>query len=160
MALRYKDYTRSGSEGFVRAYHDILLSAPFAYGKIFRHLAEEDANPCLINCTAGKDRTGVVIALLLTLAGVSPETVADEYALTDIGLSELRPMFVERLLKNPALNGNRDGVWNMVSSKKENMEAAIKMIKSDFGGVEEYMKKYCELTDAEVEQLKKNLLES
>ena len=102
----------------------------------------------------------MVIALLLTLAGVSPDKIAEEYALTDIGLRDLKPTFVERLLRNPALNGNRDGVWNMVSSKKENMVAATKMIENDFGGAEQYMRKNCEMSDAEVEQLKKNLLES
>ena len=159
IAIRYKEYTREGSEGFVKAYHDILLSAPPAYGKIFRHLAQKDAKPCLVNCTAGKDRTGVVVALLLTLVGVSPEKVGEEYALTDQGLAELRPIFVERLLKNPALTGNREGVGNMVSSKKENMVAAIKMIENDYGGAEQYMRENCELSEAEVEQLKKNLLE-
>jgi hypothetical protein len=160
VAIRYKDYTRDGTEGFVAAYRDILKAAPFAYGRIFRHLASQDTSPCLVNCTAGKDRTGVAIALLLTAAGVPPETVAEEYALTDAGLKELKPIFVERLLKSPALDGNPDGVWNMVSSKKENMEAAIEMIHSDFGGAEKYMRENCELTDQEIEQLKKNLVVS
>lgn len=157
VAIRYKDYTNHGSEGFVRAYQEILHSGTDAYGKIFRHLAQPNASPCLINCTAGKDRTGVVIAVLLTLAGVSADKTADEYALTDAGLADLKAFFVERLLKNPALEGNREGVWRMVSSKKENMLAALKMISSEFGSVEQYMKRDCGLTDAEVEQIKLNL---
>ena len=160
MAVRYKDYTRSGTEGFVAAYRDILKAAPKAYGSIFRHLAAKDPIPCLVNCTAGKDRTGVAIALLLTLAGVSAEKAADEYALTDLGLKDLKPIFVERLLKNPALEGNRDGVWNMVSSKKENMAAAIEMIQQDFGGAENYMREKCQLCEDEIRQLKKNLVMS
>lgn len=100
-----------------------------------------------------------MIALLLSLAGVPAEKVAEEYALTQQGLADLRPIFIERLLKNPALNGNRDGVQNMVSSKKENMEAALKMIDADFGGAEEYMKKSCGLSDAEVDRIKTNLTE-
>ena len=159
IAIRYKEYTRSGTDGFVAAYHDILLSAPSAYGRIFRHLASQDTSPCLVNCTAGKDRTGVVIALLLTFAGVPAEKVAEEYELTDAGLRDQKPIFVERLLKNPALEGNREGVWNMVSSKKENMEAAIQMIQRDFGGAEKYMREKCEMSDAEIEQLRKNLVE-
>ena len=158
VAIRYKDYTREGTDGFVAAYRDILKAAPSAYGRIFRHLASQDTSPCLVNCTAGKDRTGVAIALLLTTAGVPAEKVAEEYALTDTGLKDLKPIFVERLLKSPALEGNRDGVWNMVSSKKENMEAAIEMINSDFGGAEKYIRERCELTDQEIEQLKKNLV--
>lgn len=155
--MRYKDYTRGTSEGFVRAYHDILLSASSAYGTIFRHLAEEDAQPCLVNCTAGKDRTGILIALLLTLAGVSPDQTADEYALTDLGLADLKPVFVERLLRNPVLNGNTAGVQYMVSSNRQNMVDAIKMIEKDFGGAEQYVKENCGLSDGEVDQIRKNL---
>lgn len=35
--------------------------------------------PVLLNCTAGKDRTGVAIALLLDLAGVSRDAIAEDY---------------------------------------------------------------------------------
>ena len=157
VALRYKEYTRAGSDGFVQAYHDILLAAPQAYGKIFKHLAIQNVEPCLVHCTAGKDRTGVLIALLFEVAGVSPEKTAEEYALTDLGLAELKPLFIERLIKNPTLDGNREGVQNMVSSKKENMEAAIKMIDRDFGGAEEYMRKKCGLSSADIDQIRKNI---
>ncbi|KAK5108479.1 hypothetical protein LTR62_008297 [Meristemomyces frigidus] len=158
VGLRYQAYT-SGSKGFVKAYHDILLAAPKAYGTIFRHLAQEKPSPCLIHCTAGKDRTGVLVALLLLQVGASEEEIADEYALTDLGLAEKKPEFIERLLQNPALQGNREGVMNMVSSKKENMLASIEMIREDFGSPERYMKEYCKLSEDEVERVKKNVSE-
>jgi len=113
----------------------------------------------LVNCTAGKDRTGVIVALLLTLAGVEADVTADEYALTEQGLKDLRPVFVERLQRNPALMGNEEGVLRMVSSKKENMLAALEMIEADFGGVVQYMKKNCGLSDAEIERIERNLLQ-
>ncbi|KAI7234100.1 hypothetical protein KC352_g15117, partial [Hortaea werneckii] len=133
VALRYKEYTRAGSDGFVKAYHDILLNAPQAYGKILRHLAQDKPSPCLVHCTAGKDRTGVLVALLLMLAGAPSDEISNEYALTDLGLAPLRALFIERLLKNPALEGNAEGVSNMVSSKPENMRATQEMINRDFG---------------------------
>lgn len=45
----------------------------------------------------------------------------------------------------------------MISSKKENMEAALEMIDRKFGGAEQYMRKNCELTDAEIQQIRMNL---
>lgn len=88
------------------------------------------------------------------------ERTAEEYALTDLGLREQRPIFIERLLRNPALEGNRAGVENMVSSKKENMVESLKMLDRDFGGAEKYVRDRCGLTDGEVQQLKKNLTEA
>lgn len=157
VALRYQQYTRSGSEGFVKAYRDILLAAPRAYGIIFRHLASPDARPCLVHCTAGKDRTGVFVALLKMLAGVDKKAIGEEYALTDVGLQHLKPVFMQRLLKNPRLQGNEAGVRNMMSSKKENMEATVEMIVREFGGAEQYLRMYCKMGDGEIEGLKKNL---
>lgn len=141
----------------MKAYYDILLAAPDAYGKIFRYIASPDVKPCLIHCTAGKDRTGVLVALLKMLVGVEKETIAEEYALTDVGLEHLKPLFTERLLKNPKLEGNAEGVKNMVSSKKENMIATVEMIEKEFGGAEKYMREYCKLDDREIEGLRKNL---
>lgn len=156
VAIRYQYYT-SGKEGFVKAYHDILKAAPKAYSTIFRRLAQPNPSPCLVHCTAGKDRTGVIVALLYLLAGVDKESIAEEYSWTDQGLAPLKPMFIERLLKNPALQGNREGVMTMVSCKKETMVATLEMIERDFGSPEDYMKKQCGMSDEEVERLRKNL---
>jgi hypothetical protein len=160
VAVRYRHYTRDGTEGFVQAYRDISHAAPAAYTRVFRHLAQDRPSPCLVHCTAGKDRTGVLVALLKLLVGVPREEIAYEYSLTDQGLEHLKPLFMERLLKNPALEGNPDGVRNMISSKKENMDATLDMIRDEFGGAEEYMKKLCGLSDGEIEKLKSNLKQS
>jgi protein tyrosine/serine phosphatase len=157
VAIRYRHYTSGNAEGFVTAYRDILKAAPEAYGKIFRHLAQPEPSPCLVHCTAGKDRTGVLVALLFMLVGVPKESISMEYSLTDQGLAPLKPLFVERLLKNPALQGNRDGVLNMVSSKRENMDGTVDMILEEHKSAEEYMRTHCKMSDEEIEQLKKNL---
>lgn len=158
IALRYKEYTRAGTEGFVKAYTDILTSGVSAYTKIFKHLAVSNPQPCLYHCTAGKDRTGILTAILLLLAGVDEDVIAEEYSLTNQGLAHLRPLFIERLLKNPALQGNEAGVQNMVSSKKENMTASIEMIKTKFGGAEGYLRDYCQLSADEITSLRRNLV--
>ena len=117
IALRYKDYASSGTEGFTRAYADILHNAPPSYTHILRHIRDQPGEACVIHCTAGKDRTGVLAALILALAGVDDRSIAEEYALTEIGLAPLGPAMLEHLLKEPALNGNREGALNMLSAK-------------------------------------------
>ena len=44
----------------------------------------EGTTPVLINCTAGKDRTGVVAAVVLAALGVAPELVSHDYAYTEV----------------------------------------------------------------------------
>jgi hypothetical protein len=72
----------------------------------------------IVHCTAGKDRTGVICALVLSLCGVDDEVVAQEYALTEIGLTtEWKNGVIEHLMGNPALNGNMAGALNMISAR-------------------------------------------
>ncbi|KAA6413855.1 MAG: hypothetical protein FRX48_02217 [Lasallia pustulata] len=158
IALRYKDYASSGTGGFTRAYHDILRSAPPSYRRILLHLAEKPHQPCVIHCTAGKDRTGVLAALILELAGVDQDTIAHEYALTELGLKAWRPTVVEHLLQNPALEGNREGALNMVSARAENMLAALEMIREIYGGAEAYVKEKCGLSEEDIARIRQNIL--
>jgi protein tyrosine/serine phosphatase len=71
----------------------------------------------IIHCTAGKDRTGVICALILSICGVSDETVAYEYSLTEEGLAELKDTLIAQLLGNPALENNEKGAINMISAR-------------------------------------------
>ncbi|MGR6317857.1 tyrosine-protein phosphatase [Micromonospora soli] len=49
----------------------------------FRVVVEAPPGGVVVHCHAGKDRTGVLVALLLAVAGVSPDSIADDYAATD-----------------------------------------------------------------------------
>lgn len=118
IALRYKQYASDdGTEGFTKAYADILENAPPSYRRILLHIRDEPERACVIHCTAGKDRTGVLAALILALAGVDHRTVAEEYELTELGLAPWRPAILERLLKEPALTDNKEGAMKMVSAQ-------------------------------------------
>ena len=52
------------------------------FGELFQTIAD-DHTPILIHCSAGKDRTGVAIALLLDLLGVERSVILDDYALSE-----------------------------------------------------------------------------
>lgn len=157
VALRAALYAQSGSAGFVNAYQGILDHGVGAYRTILTHLAQEEPEACLIHCSAGKDRTGVLIALLLMLCGVQKEVIADEYALTELGLGHLKPAIIEKLLQNPKFSGNEHAARDMISSKKENMLATMQMIEDIYGGAERYVLERLELDESTLRQLRKNL---
>jgi protein-tyrosine phosphatase len=50
---------------------------------VFEQLANLENGPVLVHCAAGKDRTGLVIALVLGNAGVPDETIIEDYAMSD-----------------------------------------------------------------------------
>jgi len=72
----------------------------------------------VVHCTAGKDRTGVICALVLSLCGVEDEIISQEYALTEIGLpNEWKEAVINHLVNDPNLKGDMAGAISMIGSK-------------------------------------------
>ncbi|MFF5993033.1 tyrosine-protein phosphatase [Prauserella flavalba] len=65
-----------------RIYQHMVEDFGDALTAAVRALARPGALPAIVHCSAGKDRTGVVVALALSVAGVAPEVIAEDYALT------------------------------------------------------------------------------
>ena len=58
-------------------------------GEALHLLADEDHHPALFHCSAGKDRTGVLSALLLDTLGVDEATIVDDYAISERHMARL-----------------------------------------------------------------------
>ena len=56
------------------------------------------------HCIAGKDRTGVAVALILGVAGVPPSYISHEYALTRIGIEPVREFLTNKFTGGRALD--------------------------------------------------------
>ena len=61
-------------------YVGYLEDAPDSLARALRLLADPQTGPALVHCAAGKDRTGVLVAIALSLAGVRREAVVADYA--------------------------------------------------------------------------------
>jgi protein-tyrosine phosphatase len=60
-----------------------------AVGAAMAAIADAQGAPILVHCHAGKDRTGVIVALVLLLAGVGVDAIADDYALSGVRLADM-----------------------------------------------------------------------
>lgn len=127
IAARFRMYaTDSISTPIVLAHlREILIAAAAVdnphrpYRTILQHLASTSTGtptPILIHCSAGKDRTGVICALILSLCGVDDDIVAHEYSLSELGLKS-RPEFLQNLLQEPVVKGNEAAAMEMVGSR-------------------------------------------
>jgi protein-tyrosine phosphatase len=92
--------------------------------------------PGVVHCTAGKDRTGVIIALILGLCGVPHATIVADYALTSTYLGEA---FMEESRQRALKRGY---TWEqyqpLVTCPPENMEATLHHLDTTYGGFEAY----------------------
>jgi len=83
-------------EGYKSIITDSGLTAPIA--AIFTILAERDNLPVLIHCSAGKDRTGGMIALVHLLLGVHPDDVMADYLLSNKAGKDVKAEWLQAAL--------------------------------------------------------------
>lgn len=84
---RAYDHLRRG--GLAGYYVFVLERAPELLVRLVATVAEAPAG-VLVQCGAGKDRTGVAVAVLLDLLGVADERIADDYTRTTDALPAIR----------------------------------------------------------------------
>ena len=102
----------------------------------------------LVHCYAGKDRTGIVVALLLALVGVPKETIVDDYT---VSADYLRPLWEEqRRLAIPTVPPG---------SPPEAMAEMLEHLGQAHGGAEAYLRT-AGVTDEEIARLRERLVEA
>lgn len=127
-----------GEQMLHRQYLEMLSGAGPLFGRLFSGLADPEELPAVFHCAAGKDRTGLTAALLLTWLGVARETVLDDYELT----SSLRSIdheasLVARLL---SLGMAQPAIAGLLSSPRWAMGDALDVLDRDYGGIESYLR--------------------
>jgi protein-tyrosine phosphatase len=105
--------------------------------EIMRTIAGAPEGGVLVHCHAGKDRTGLVCALLLELAGVDRKTVGADYAQSE---EYLRPR-VEEWLENrpPDERAEREKELSKYSPRAEVMVEVLGRLDQRYGSVESYL---------------------
>jgi protein-tyrosine phosphatase len=95
-----------------------------------------DEGTALVHCAAGKDRTGVVVALALTAAGVRPEAVVADYAAT----SQRIEAILDRLRRSPTYARDIDSVpADAHLARPETMRAFLREVDTRYGGAAQWL---------------------
>lgn len=99
------------------------------YKKFFSILQDENNAPIIFHCSAGKDRTGMGAALILSALGVDEETIIKDYLLSNKYLGD---KYKEWTNKYPQLEP-------LFVVKPEYLQASFSLIKEKHGSVENYL---------------------
>lgn len=89
----------------------------------------------VFHCHGGKDRTGLLAALLLRLAGVSIAAISDDYALSGV---RLQPRH-ERWLASAESDEERARIERISATPAAAMQAVLEALDADYGGAERYL---------------------
>ena len=126
-----------------------------AIAEAIRALCAADTFPAVVHCSAGKDRTGIVIALVLAVLGVPDEVIAADYALSSQYLDPDRTPAIGQL---QASTGLGDSLTRpLLISPPELILDVLSWVRAAGGSVEGYLLDHG-LTQAELDQLRSGLI--
>ena len=119
-----------------------------------RAVANAAPGGVLIHCLAGKDRTGIAVAMLLSLVGVSDADIAADYALSEAALASEKVAALAAATDDDA----RARLERGYDSRPETMLATLGHLRTRHGGANAYLRR-AGLTATEVDRIRARLLD-
>lgn len=123
-------------------------------GEIMTAIAAAPPGAVVFHCHSGKDRTGLIAALVLKSVGVADADIAADYALGD---SYLGPLYSEILAKKVDPEA-RARLAEPLTSKPEAILSALLHLEERYGGIEPYLEA-CGLNQGTQRKLRERMLE-
>lgn len=112
----------------------------------------------IYHCTAGKDRTGIVSLVLLTMLGVSKEEIIKDYLLTQKALGwKIHLVKIMFLLKSRSKE-TTNLVVDMFSTKEEYINASIDSIEREYGSIDSYINDVLHISKEDIDEFKQCVL--
>jgi protein-tyrosine phosphatase len=124
-------------------YHAFVYHQSHRFAALFALLLESD-QPLVFHCTAGKDRTGFAAAMILLSLGVPREVVMQDYLLTNAHYKMPDP---------GASDLPRDALQVLWRVQETFLNASLKAVDTDFGGIQNYLTEHLRVGPREQERL-------
>jgi len=147
---------KSVQDYMVSAYQRIPMEPhhQHIFSQVFKQLRHGD--PVLIHCAAGKDRTGILAALILLAVGVDLDLAFEDYLLTNVAvdIDGLLPSIAKRISEQTGENVEPQALRPMLGVEADFLHAAFEVI----GPLDAYFENALGVTDADRQALCDTLL--
>lgn len=117
------------------AYLEMLERFRPSFVQAIRAIAQAPEGAVLVHCMGGKDRTGLVVALLLTLVGVPPEQIAEDYGLSALNLAPRSARWIEQAVDETEREWRR----RVVRGEPQAMLHVLVELEARHGSVRDYL---------------------
>jgi protein-tyrosine phosphatase len=153
LPLDFQSVTRERMEPFIRRknseeilsdisnslYLEIADATMPLLPQVLDLLLSPESSPVLIHCQAGKDRTGILCALILLSLGVERQFIIDDFMKSN---DALLPYFRKTLLRRKILSFGffpSERMLFVITVKQRNIESVIDRIEGYYGGITAYL---------------------
>ncbi|DBA90427.1 hypothetical protein WJX77_002141 [Trebouxia sp. C0004] len=136
--------------GYDKLYRLLLDYGKKEIAKALRVFVDHNNYPVLVHCIHGKDRTGLIVMLIMLLCSVESETVVLDYVQSEIHLKSSR----DKSQLDLATYLTSDGV---MASKAQTMQSTIEYMNRKYGSAAGYVK-VIGITPSEVSAIRLNML--
>ena len=99
-------------------------------------IADRNNHPLVFHCSVGKDRTGVLAAILLAAAGVMDEDVIHDYTLSAPFITRIRDRWMNDPAAPPEVKKLPDSHWE---ASAESMTRFLALVRGEYGSVAGYL---------------------
>ena len=140
------------ADHYAWSYVDFLERFRDRFGLALGAIAEVDGT-VVVHCAGGKDRTGLISALLLRLAGVDRIVIAADYALSEDNLAPNGPAWIDDV-DDELERGRRR---KLMRTPAEAMLQTLDELERRYGAVDEYLR-HAGLDDGQIDQLRDRLV--
>ncbi|GAB5426368.1 MAG: tyrosine-protein phosphatase [Crocinitomicaceae bacterium] len=132
---------------------------PQVLARILQEISDETNLPMVIHCAAGKDRTGISIALLLSLLGVPDETIIADYSLSNYHYDFFKIATRKNLAQLNMIGISEADFDYLLVADADIMQKTLNSIRHGYGSVETYCRQYLGLSAETIAKIRENLLD-
>jgi protein-tyrosine phosphatase len=152
-------YRNRMDEAMIDAYTRVGIdNNPDVFGGVFKRIADADQLPLVVHCTAGKDRTGITVALLLSVLGVPDETILADYSLSNTYFETFRAVGEKAITPLKRVGINADTIQPFFTANPAVMAATLAHVREKYGSAEGYLTTQGGVTPGEMKRVRGVLL--
>ncbi len=142
-----------------QAYRRFAFESTAQIRRILTSVSEERELPAVLHCTAGKDRTGYVVALIQLLAGVPRDAVVADYLETNRWFAPHAGRYRKFLRWMSLFTISPERFQPLLEVRREYLEETLDEVLARHGSIEDYLTDGCGVDRSTMERLKRLLIE-
>ena len=130
------DAPRPGADPLLGFYVRTLATRQAALREVFQAIAAAPPGAVMFHCTAGKDRTGLVAALALSVADVDEAEIVEDYARTKVLIADLVAEFLDLARERGT---DLAAYRRVLDCRPDTMRAVLDHLRDSYGSAGEYL---------------------